>query len=45
MNVTANLDGGFELEQIRLLKENISRSDSKLLDFTLGKLNLLAWPG
>lgn len=42
---TANLDGGFKLEQNGLLKKNVSGYNTKLFDFRLRELNLLSRSG
>jgi hypothetical protein len=37
---TTDLDGGFELEKIGLLKKDISRNSTELADLVFAKLNL-----
>ena len=40
--ITANLNGCFKLQQIRLLQENLSGSGTELADLRLRQLHLLA---
>uniref|UniRef100_A0A2P2JA38 Serine/threonine-protein phosphatase PP1-like isoform X1 n=1 Tax=Rhizophora mucronata TaxID=61149 RepID=A0A2P2JA38_RHIMU len=41
MDITTNLDGCFEFQQIGLLQENISRHKTQLLDLGFRQLDLL----
>lgn len=40
---TADLDGGFELQEVRLCHEYLLCSEAELADLLLGQLHLLAW--
>lgn len=42
--ITANLNGCFKLQQIRLLQENLSGSGTELADLRLRQLHLLPRP-
>jgi len=43
VNVTANLQGGLQLQQNGLRDENLTGLHAKTTDLSLSKLNLLAW--
>lgn len=42
MNITADANGGMEVEEIRLRKEDLSGVNAELTDLDLGELDLFA---
>lgn len=45
MHITANLDGGLQLEEHGLRDKQITGSETNHLNLSFGKVDLFSWPG